>query len=60
MRFSEEPQGLVCHVVAQGSPADGATLRAIHHDRTRISMVTCDGRMLMLTGDTVLRAGDQI
>jgi cell volume regulation protein A len=60
VRFRNQPQNLLSRVVAEGSPADGTSLRAIHHDRLWISMVIRDGQMVTLTGDTVLRAGDHI
>jgi cell volume regulation protein A len=61
IRLSSEPHGLTSHTVDPGSPADGATVRAIHHEhRLWVSLLTRDGRLVPLTGDTILQAGDEV
>ncbi len=61
IRLSSQPHTLTSHVVVAGSPADGATVRAIHHDHHLwVSLLTRDGHLINLTGDTVLQPGDEI
>jgi potassium/hydrogen antiporter len=59
VRLSHEPRDLVAHTVAEGSAADGASVRTLH-DQMWVSFVIRDGRMVSLHGDVVLRAGDQV
>ncbi len=61
IRLSSQPQRLISHTVIAGAPADGATVRAIHHDHHLwVSLLTRDGHLIDLTGDTVLQPGDEI
>jgi cell volume regulation protein A len=61
IRLSSEPQGLTSHTVLAGAPADGATIRAIHHDhRLWVSLLTRDGHLITVTGETVLQPGDEV
>jgi cell volume regulation protein A len=61
MRFNEEPHGLVRHVVAAGSPADGSTISELDlGDEGRISMVRRSGRLLRVRPTTRLQAGDAV
>ena len=61
MRFRDEPEGLHRHLVAHGSPAEGSTVRALGFgDHAWISMVSRDGRLLDVRGNTVLQAGDEV
>ncbi len=61
MRFREEPQGLRHYLVEPGSPADGRSLDSLDlGEGVWISFVSRDGSMLPITGDTVLRTGDEV
>ena len=61
MRFRDEPVGLHRYVVAEGSPADGCTLRDLDvGEDFWISMISRRGRLVQVRGDTVLRAGDEV
>ncbi|MEO9138122.1 MAG: cation:proton antiporter [Jatrophihabitans sp.] len=61
MRFRDEPEGLHRYVVAHGSRADGCTLAALDvGENFWVSMVSRDGRLLQVRGDTVLQAGDEV
>jgi cell volume regulation protein A len=56
-----EPEGLHRHVVAAGSPADGATITDLHLDRyVWISLVTRNGSLMQIRGNTRLHAGDEV
>lgn len=56
-----EPEGLHRHVVAVGSPADGTTIAELHLDRYAwISLVTRNGSLVQIRGNTRLRAGDEV
>ncbi len=61
MRFQDEPQGLVRYVVAAGSPADGCSVRELDvGEDFWISVISRQGRLVQVRGDTVLQAGDEI
>lgn len=61
IRLSTEPHGLTSHTVSPGSPAHGATVRAIHHEHNLwVSLLSRDGQLVPLTGDIVLQPGDEI
>jgi cell volume regulation protein A len=61
MRFRDEPEGLHRYVVDRGSPADGCTLRdlAVGEDFW-ISLISRQGRLVQVRGDTRLQAGDEV
>jgi potassium/hydrogen antiporter len=61
LRFREEPKNLRHYRVHPGAPADGARIADLPlSDGVWVSVVTRDGALLPLTGDTVLRAYDEI
>ncbi len=61
MRFRHEPEGLRHHEVAAGSAADGRAVRDLSLGAdVWISLVTRDGQLVHVTGDTVLGAGDEV
>ncbi len=61
MRFRNEPEGLHRYVVEPGSPADGCSIRALAvGENFWVSMVSRDGHLVQVRGDTDLRAGDEV
>lgn len=59
--WRSEPEGLHRHVVAAGSAADGSTIADLHLDRSAwISLVTRNGSLVQIRGNTRLRAGDEV
>ncbi len=61
MRFRDEPEGLHRYVVEAGSPADGSSIRGLAvGQHFWVSMVSRDGRLVQVRGDTELRAGDEV
>jgi potassium/hydrogen antiporter len=61
LRFREEPRHLRHYQVRPGAPADGASVASLPlSDGVWLSVVTRDGALLPLTGQTVLRAHDEI
>ena len=61
MRFRHEPEGLHRYIVGSGSPADGCQVRDLAVGESFwISMVSRDGRLVQVRGDTVLHAGDEV
>jgi cell volume regulation protein A len=61
LRFDEQPQGMQHFRVASGSPADGAALRELSLGEDGwVSMVRRGGRAVQLSGQTRLRAGDEV
>jgi potassium/hydrogen antiporter len=61
MRFRDEPSGLHRYVVADGSPADGCTLADLDvGEGFWVSMVSREGRLVQVRGDTRLEAGDEV
>jgi len=62
LRLHQEPEGVHRFTVAAGSPADGHSVRTLS-DRPSdmwITLLVRDQQLLAITGDTTLRAGDQI
>jgi len=61
MRFRERPDGLHRYIVAPGSRADGCPLADLEVGESFwVSMVSRDGRLVQVRGDTILRAGDEV
>ncbi|SHF99484.1 sodium/proton antiporter, CPA1 family [Jatrophihabitans endophyticus] len=61
MRFRDEPEGLHRYVVAAGSRADGCTVADLDVGQNFwISMVSRQGRLVQVRGETVLRPGDEV
>ncbi|WP_375496844.1 potassium/proton antiporter [uncultured Jatrophihabitans sp.] len=61
MRFRNEPEGLHRYVVEPGSPADGCSIRRLAvGENFWVSMVSRDGHLVQVRGDTDLRAGDEV
>jgi cell volume regulation protein A len=61
MRFRDEPSGLHRYFVAPGSAADGcAVAQLAFGEDAWISMVSRDGRIVHVRGETVLAAGDEV
>ena len=61
VRFRQEPQGLRRFVVGAGSAADGREIGELDlGEGVWVSFVSRDGGLLPITGDTLLRAGDEV
>ncbi len=61
VRLREEPENLRRLIIEPGATADGASIDQLDLDQgTWISIVLRDGRLLDLTGHSVLRAGDEV
>jgi potassium/hydrogen antiporter len=61
MRFRDEPEGLRRYYVRAGSPADGCSISDLDVGETAwISMVSRDGQLLQVRGQTELQAGDEV
>jgi len=61
VRFRHEPQGLRRYVVAPRSLADGRTIDDLDlGEGGWVSFVSRRGALLPISGDTVLRAGDEV
>lgn len=61
IRLTSRPSFLSKHTVADGSPADGATVRSLHHDHhVWIALLTRHGDLVHLTGETILQPGDEV
>jgi potassium/hydrogen antiporter len=61
VRFRQEPKGLHRYVVESRSPADGQSIDALDlGDGVWVSVVSRDGALLPITGETVLRDGDEV
>jgi cell volume regulation protein A len=61
MRFRDEPEGLHRYVVGRGSVADGTTVGDLPlGEDVWISMISRRGRLVHVSGDTTLRAGDEV
>jgi cell volume regulation protein A len=61
VRFSEEPEGLHRYHVAARSAADGSQVTDLPcGENAWVSLVIRDGTLLTVTGDTTLRAGDDV
>ncbi len=62
VRLRDEPQGVHRLRVGAGAPADGRAIGSLHElpDPAWISVVVRHGNLLLVTGDTELRAGDEV
>jgi cell volume regulation protein A len=62
VRLRDEPTGVQQVTIEPGSPADGATLDELAGlpGDAWVSFVVRDGQLLPITGDTRLRAGDDV
>lgn len=61
VRLRDEPEGMRRYVVGGGSTADGSAIRDLPAgEDVWISIVTRSGRLIPVTGNTVLEAGDQV
>ena len=61
MRFQDEPRGLHRHLVDAGSPADGTTIADLDlGEDAWISLVSRNGQLVQVRGNTALRAGDEV
>jgi potassium/hydrogen antiporter len=61
MRFREQPDGLHRYQISPGSPADGAAIADLPlGESSWISMISRDGRVIPVRGDSVLQAGDEV
>jgi potassium/hydrogen antiporter len=61
MRFQHEPHGLHRYVISAGAPADGGTLADLPlGEDSWISLVSRNGELVQVRGDTVLQAGDEV
>jgi len=59
-RFEEEPNSLHRFTIAADSPADGTTVANLPSDDLWVSVLIRQGRLVTVTADTVLHAGDEI
>ena len=61
VRFKEQPESLRRYLLRPGMPADGRRVRDLKHgEGVWISMVIRNGQLITVSGDTTLRAGDEI
>ncbi len=61
VRLRDEPEDLRRYVVAEGSIADGSMIADLPvGEEIWISLVTRDGRLVPIRGNTALRAGDEV
>jgi cell volume regulation protein A len=61
MRLRDQPEGVCCYMVAEGSAADGRTVGELHlGDNIWISLIVREGRSVRVRSDTQLRAGDEV
>jgi cell volume regulation protein A len=61
IRLRDQPDGACRFRVVPGAPADGRSVRELHHeDDFWISLIVREGRSLSVRADTTLRAGDEI
>ena len=61
MRFRDQPSGLRRFLVADGSPADGTRIEDLELDEDSwISMISRQGTLVAVRGETTLAAGDEI
>jgi cell volume regulation protein A len=61
MRFRDRPEGLHRYVVEAGSDAAGPSLRDLPvGEDLWVSVVSRAGRMVQVSGDTTLEAGDEV
>jgi cell volume regulation protein A len=59
-RFEEEPDSMHRFVVAAGSAADGTSVADLPYQDLWISVIIRTGRLVTVTTDTVLHAGDEV
>ncbi|WP_433522625.1 cation:proton antiporter [Nocardia pseudovaccinii] len=59
-RFEEEPNSLHRFTIAPGATADGSTVNDLPSDDLWVSVLIRHGRLVTVTADTVLHAGDEI
>lgn len=59
-RFEEEPESLHRFIVAPGSTADGTTVANLPSDDLWVSVIIRRGRLVTVTADTVIHAGDEV
>jgi potassium/hydrogen antiporter len=61
VRFQREPHGLHRYVIAAGAPAAGQAIADLPlGEDSWISLVSRNGELVQVRGDTVLRAGDEV
>jgi cell volume regulation protein A len=62
VRLRDEPDGVHRFIVEDGSPADGSTIAELTAlpETSWVSFVVRDGRLVAVTPDTPLRAGDDV
>jgi cell volume regulation protein A len=61
VRFQHEPDGLHRYVIAKGAPADGTAIADLPlGEDSWISLVSRNGELVRVRGDTVLQAGDEV
>jgi cell volume regulation protein A len=62
VRLRDEPQGVYRLRVGSGAPAEGRPIRSLHElpEPAWISVVVRDGTLLLVSGETELRAGDEV
>lgn len=61
VRFRHEPQGLRRFIVASGSPAAGSAIDELElAEGVWVSFISRDGHLLPISGETRLRAGDEV
>jgi cell volume regulation protein A len=61
LRFRDEPEGLHRYLVEPGSTADGCSVGELPvGEDVWISMLSRDGRLVQVRGDTVLQPGDEL
>jgi potassium/hydrogen antiporter len=61
VRFQREPNGLHRYVIAEGAPAAGQSIADLPlSEDAWISLVSRNGELVQVRGDTVLQAGDEV
>jgi potassium/hydrogen antiporter len=61
VRFQHEPNGLHRYVIAEGAPAAGQAIADLPlGEDAWISLVSRNGELVQVRGDTVLQAGDEV
>jgi potassium/hydrogen antiporter len=62
VRLQDEPDGVYRFTVAAGSPAEGRTIAQLNElpGSIWVSLILREGRLLPVTGDTELRAADDV
>ncbi|MFI6012559.1 TrkA C-terminal domain-containing protein [Streptomyces sp. NPDC051243] len=61
VRLRDRPEGVVRHVVEEGSVADGSSVDELDiGEETWISLVVREGRLVPVRGSTRLREGDEV